>query len=280
MDSSLRHLLVHLDGAPGAEPRLLLARRLAAEHGAAVTAMFATVPAAMMIPYAPDLGGLAVDTLVNLDEQRRIAARQAFDKVLGQQPGVNVRWASISDLGAPLIFARQALFADLVVLGQHDPTHAGLGGAPPQFTETVVSRSGRAALVVPYAGDVPDRFDTVLVAWKDTPEAARAVAAAIPLLQRARRVHVLAWDWHAAEVEGGALDPVQYLRTHGIDSQWHDEGAEPHDVGEQILSRASDMGAQLLVMGASGHSRAREWVLGGATRTMLQSMTLPALMAH
>lgn len=280
MDSFIRHILVHLDGPRTAEARLALAHRLAAEHGASVTVLFASVSATMTIPYAPDLGGLAAETLVNLDEQRRLAARQAFDAVRGRHPGVAARWTSTAELGAPLVFARQALYADLVVLGQHDPSDTGLGSAPPQFVETVLSRSGRPAVVVPYTGDVSEHFETVLVAWKDTPEAARAVAAALPLLRRARRVHVLAWGWHPAEVEGGAMDPVQYLRAHGIESQWHDEGAEPHDIGEQMLSRASDLGAQLLVMGAYGHSRAREWVLGGATRTLLQSMTLPVLMSH
>ena len=122
---------------------------------------------------------------------------------------------------------------------------------------------------------------TVVIAWKPTREAARAVSAAVPLLQRARRVHVMAWGEDEEQVTGARLDLDGYLKLRGVEPVWHREGGEePADLGDLLLSRAFDLEADLLVMGCYGHSRAREWVLGGTSRTVLRSMTLPVLMAH
>jgi len=122
--------------------------------------------------------------------------------------------------------------------------------------------------------------ETVVIAWKPTREAARAVSAAVPLLQRARRVHVLSWNQEEDGIGGGRLDLDGYLKLRGIEPAWHREDREPDFLGELLLTRAFDLNADLLVMGCYGHSRAREWVLGGTSRTVLQSMTLPVLMAH
>jgi len=99
-------------------------------------------------------------------------------------------------------------------------------------------------------------------------------------MQRARKVHILAWGQEEGGVTGG-LDLDGYLKLRGIEPTWHREAAaEPGFLGELLLSRAFDLEADLLVMGCYGHSRAREWVLGGTSRTILRSMTLPVLMAH
>jgi nucleotide-binding universal stress UspA family protein len=100
------------------------------------------------------------------------------------------------------------------------------------------------------------------------------------MLQRARRVHVLSWSGAEEAVSGQRLDLDGYLKLHGVAATWHREAGEPELLGELLLSRAFDLEADLLVMGCYGHSRAREWVLGGTSRTVLQSMTLPVLMAH
>jgi nucleotide-binding universal stress UspA family protein len=177
--------------------------------------------------------------------------------------------------------AQQALFADLLVLGQRNPGDPLAASVPPDFAEAVVIASGRPAIVVPYVGSTDRIGETVAIAWKETREAARAVAAALPILQRARKAHVLCWSEEpVALVEGGRLDLRSYLRRHGVEVDWHHGGPEPEALGEVLLSRTFDLGADLLVMGCYGHSRAREWVLGGASRSVLNSMTLPVLMAH
>jgi nucleotide-binding universal stress UspA family protein len=185
----------------------------------------------------------------------------------------------VEDYPVTAAFSRQALYADMLVLGQHDPS-APSPGVPGDFPETVIAASGKPAIILPYTGAPPAVGETVVVAWKPTREAARAVSAAVPILQRARRVHVLSWTDEEESVGGARLNLDGYLKLRGVEPIWHLESAEPDAVGEMLLSRAFDLEADLMVMGCYGHSRTREWVLGGTSRTVLKSMTLPVLMAH
>jgi nucleotide-binding universal stress UspA family protein len=133
-------------------------------------------------------------------------------------------------------------------------------------------------LVVPFAGELAASPDTMLVAWKPTRECARALAAAIPFLQSARQVHLV--EAQADESQATSMRVRDYLYLHGI-PRVHEHARLSQDrAGEALLSLAADCDADLLVMGCYGHSRARELLLGGATRTVLDSMTLPVLMAH
>jgi nucleotide-binding universal stress UspA family protein len=121
----------------------------------------------------------------------------------------------------------------------------------------------------------------VLVAWKPSAQAARAVAAAVPLLRSAREVHLVSWGADDAPAcQGEALDIDGYLRRQGVSATSHRESAAGDDIGELMLSKAADVGADLLVMGCYAHSRVREVVMGGATRVVLQSMTVPVFASH
>lgn len=279
MKTAYRQLLVHLDSSQRSMSRLGLARRLAQEQGAEVAALYAVTPSLISLPVAPAVGPEMVTSMMEIDDERRRRARAAFD-LLMQEAGPKVSWGEIAEPPTIGAVAQQALYADLLVLGQHEP------GSPPvdlpvDFAESVMAVSGKPALLVPYA-DVPLMVGgTVVVAWKETREAALAVTAALPLLQRAEAVHVLTWGGEEPPAgEGARLDLRGYLKLHEVDVSWHSQGTEPEMLGELLLSRAFDLGADLLVMGCYGHSRAREWVLGGASRSVLQSMTLPVLMAH
>ncbi len=279
MTVALTQLLVHMDAGPLAARRLEAACRLAQPHGAAVTALYAVTSALTVLPFSPEGGGAVVAPLRDIDDERRQQARARFDQVAAATT-VRPAWADVRDDPMLPVFAQQALYADLMVLGQRDPAEPATSGVPPDFAEAVMAISGKPALVLPYAA-VPEHIgETVAIAWKPTREAARAVAAALPLLQRAARVHVVSWTAPDEAVTGAALDLRGYLARHGVQAEWHAQGAEPDSVGELLLSRAFDLGADLLVMGCYGHNRAREWVLGGASRTVLRSMTLPVLMAH
>lgn len=279
MKESLTQLLVHLDSSPGAAQRLEVARRIAQSQGAAVTALYAVTPALLVVPFAPEAGASVAASLREIDDERRAGARAALDRSLAT-PGVHAAWAEVQDYPIVPAFARQALFADLLVLGQNDPS-APSPGVPFDFPESVMAASGKPALVLPYEGLPPTVGETVVIAWKPTREAARAVSAAVPLLQRARRVHVLSWTSEEEAIGGARLDLDGYLKLRGIEPVWHREGdGEPDYLGELLLTRAFDLDADLLVMGCYGHGRAREWVLGGTSRTVLRSMTLPVLMAH
>jgi nucleotide-binding universal stress UspA family protein len=119
----------------------------------------------------------------------------------------------------------------------------------------------------------------VLVAWRPGRESARALRAALPLLQQASQVHLVTWmdDLDAAGASQQAV--TEHLRLHGIDAVQSQCGAQPHDAGAALLAQAASVGADLLVMGCYGHTPSQEMVLGGATRTVLHDADLPVLMA-
>ena len=280
MKQTITQLLVHLDATARSAGRLELACSIAKANGAAVTALYGVTPTLLELPYVPEAGPSVAAALAANDEQHRAAARAAFDRVRATLD-VPLAWAEVGDAPVLSAFSRQALYADLMVLGQHDPSDLAAAGVPGDFPETVIAMSGKPALVLPYARQPDAVGGTVAIAWKPTRESARAVSAAVPLMQRAHGVHVLSWPTEDDDIQGDRLDLDRYLRLRGIEPTWHREGGgEPRVLGELLLSRACDLGADLLVMGCYGHSRAREWVLGGTSRTVLQSMTLPVLMAH
>lgn len=280
MQASYRQILVHVDPTRAVPQRLAVARDIAGRNGASLAALYTATPSFVELPYAAEAGPSVAADLLQFDEERRQRTLKAFDEAM-KGPGPMASWSQTDEVPTVAAFAQQALYADLLVLGQDDRRDEAAAAVPPDFVASVLSISGRPAVVVPYIGPGRAIGDTVAIAWKPTPEAARAVSAAMPFLQRAARVHVFAWG--AAEqpaVGGTVLGLESYLRAHGVQATWHRGGPEPHALGELLLSRAFDVGADLLVMGCYGHSRAREWILGGATRTVLAGMTLPVLMAH
>jgi nucleotide-binding universal stress UspA family protein len=280
MKTSLRQILVHLDATASSLPRLSAARRIAQQQGAGLAALYAVTPSFVEMPYAAEAGPALAATLQQMDEERRAAVLKAFDAEM-TLPGPMATWTETSDLPTVGAVAQQALYADLLVLGQHDAADLASRCVPPDFVESVMIASGRPGLVLPSIGWARPIGENIAIAWKETPESARALQAAMPFLQRAGRVHVLSWSEEGAPRFGGkGLDLQGYLRVHGVEAVFHHGGPAPDELGEILLSRVFDLGADLLVMGCYGHGRAREWILGGVSRTLLSSMTLPVLMAH
>ncbi|MBI2770385.1 MAG: universal stress protein [Burkholderiales bacterium] len=279
MTSFIKQVLVHLDPTPAARQRLQVALRLAQQQGARLSALYATMPLFLAASAPPDAAA-AMAMLQEVDQEQRAATRNMFDEVV-RTCGMAATWSDTLDLSMFRNFVHQALYADLLVLGQPSAGHDLAASVPADFPEYVLLASGRPALVLPHIGCPESPGTIAAIAWKPTREAARAVAAALPLLQRASQVHVLCWG--AAEeamVTGEQLELGRYLELHGVHSTWHRDASEPEALGEILLSRISDLDVDLLVMGCYGHSRAREWMLGGASRTILASMTVPVLMAH
>jgi nucleotide-binding universal stress UspA family protein len=172
----------------------------------------------------------------------------------------------------------QARYSDLLVLGQPDVDSS----AAPDLAPYVTVNGGRPVLVVPNAGQASAACEQILVAWDGRTEAARAVTAALPLLKQAKRVTVALFnpdigpDGHGEEP---GADIALFLARHGVKVDVHCETTTT-DTGTALLSLATTVGADLLVMGCYGHSRLRELLVGGTTRTVLGKMTLPVLMAH
>jgi len=190
---------------------------------------------------------------------------------------------TVRDDGEPAsAVVAHALGADLVVIGQPDPDDPGYHEHR-ALVDTVLQKCPRPVLVVPCAGEFQPEFDTVLVAWDDSVEAAHATSAALPLIERARAVHLirLRHPGHesALPLQASVDRAATWLACHGSEVQGRVvTNALP--VGEALLSELADSGANLLVMGAWGHRRAVERLLGGATRTLVDSMTAPVLFAH
>lgn len=269
---AIASILLHLDAAPQSRDRLTLACRLAQRLDAGLLALYAAAPSGTsLMPLPMGGGGLTLQD-VQRDEERRAQARAWFEAVATGQPRLN--WSELHAT-APMaeVFARQALLHDLVVIGQHDPDSSDAAGVAPDFAEEVVIDSGRPALLVPFAGRYHDVGQRVLVSWKASREAARALSAALALLQPGAEVHVVSWGSDPSE-----LRPL--LQHHGIEAQFHAEGGDEGQVGELMLSRAADLGVDLIVMGCYGRSRTRERLLGGASRSVFGAMTVPVLMSH
>ncbi|HJV96401.1 MAG TPA: universal stress protein [Albitalea sp.] len=277
--NAIKSILLHLDATPGSATRLWVARELARQHEATVTALYAVTSSFAELPFALAADVPATQILQDIDADRLSRARAMFDKGTAKA-GAPVAWAELG--GAPVIpgFIEQALCADLLVLGQREPEGPMATDVPADFVESVLVGSGRPAFIVPYAGEIESIGGNALVAWNATRESAHALSAALPLLRDARQVEVVSWAEEAASPRGATLDVKRYLQLHGIKAAVHQHEAAPSEIGESLLSLASDFNSDFLVMGCYGHSRARELVLGGATRTVLRSMTLPVLMAH
>ncbi|HYL90743.1 MAG TPA: universal stress protein [Burkholderiales bacterium] len=277
---SYKTIVVHLDAAARRAERLEIACTLAAGFDAHLVGLFAL--ASLPVPFA--FGGNAGTVLASEQSWREKAAAEAqheFERVVARH-GVKAEWRDAPE-DAVAAVRLSARYADLVVVGQDDG-EASLREAriAERFAEEVVLTAGRPVLLVPYVGHFSTIGARVLVAWNAGQDAARALSDALPLLQRARSVEVVAFDPEPSATGHGprpGAGIALYLARHGVQAT----AAQQHasiDVGNQILSRAADSDADLIVMGAYGHSRARELVLGGATRTVLESMTVPVLMSH
>ena len=269
-------ILVHLDGGERCPVRIEIALRLARDFDAHLVGL-----------YARDLGALSpyLSTEPTIAKRLREAAAElaataqaAFGKAVAAAGTANAefRAATTDASGAVLLHAR---YADLVVLGQRDPEEES--AVTTGFVERVILAGGRPVMMVPRVGTFDAIGRRVLVAWNAGREAARAVTDTVPLLQRAASVQVITINPEApAHGDIPGADIALYLARHGVRVEVKIERAVDIDVGNMLLSRAADLGADLIVMGAYGHSRMREFVMGGASRTLLDTMTVPVLLSH
>jgi nucleotide-binding universal stress UspA family protein len=279
--NAIKSILMHLDDSPACAKRLRAANAIAESMDASVTALYAVLPAFMQYAMAYSAGAEVAPLMLAVEADRRARTRALFDATVGSGTAkrlARVEWAEC--VGEPAWgFASQALVAELLVLGQRLEASDSPAGVAPDFNESVLINSGKAALLIPSIYKAEPIGRVALVAWKPTREAASALSAALPFLQRAQQVHVAVWSEPGADATAGP-DVAAALRRHGVNATLHRDVASSRDVGELLLSRAADLGADLLVMGCYGHSRAREWALGGASRSVLDAMTVPVLMAH
>ena len=187
------------------------------------------------------------------------------------------RVISASLEGSAGIFSGLARTHDLSIIGQARPDQA----LPEELLiETTLFQSGRPVLIVPYIQQTGIKLDRVMVCWDGSRTAVRAIADAMPLLKKADAIEVITVEQRERRNELVGAEIAQHLARHGLQVELKPIVAKETDVANTILSHAADSSADLIIMGGYGHSRLREFVLGGATRGVLETMTVPTLMAH
>ena len=181
-------------------------------------------------------------------------------------------------LGLPELLARTARRFDLTILPQADPED---GRSAEVMVEATLLGSGRPILIVPYFWEGEVKFDRILVCWDGSHNAARAIADAMPFLKRAKQVEVVTVATDGSSDDGiPGLDIGHHLSRHGATIEIRNIIAHSQEVSVRIRSHAAQQSVDLIVMGGYGHSRLREFVLGGATREILESTVVPTMMSH
>jgi len=276
-----RDILVVIENAAVVPQRIAPAAALATRLGARLTGFFAS--GYPIIGSYGDVSGWSqlVDAYMEAQRREAAAAGAAFRQTLTQDK-LQGEWIfrEADETGSAI--AEAALY-DVILVGQPNPD-AGLSGAIGLRPEEIVLSCGRPVIVVPYAGTFPDIGRRVLVAWNGSREAARALYDAMFLMTQADGVTVIEIDPPAPGVAAPAASAAQVaaaLTRRGIAAKPETETTSGEiSVENLLLSRANDLDADLLVMGAYGHSRMREFVLGGVSRSIFRHMTLPVLMSH
>jgi nucleotide-binding universal stress UspA family protein len=283
-----KDILVHLDEGPRSHTRLKVALDLARRNTAHLTGLFAIdVPGSDLfygagMPYA-GAGGMSemMNTLRADAAARGETIGQEFREALRRE-GLEGEWRLVEGETVSLL-ALHARYADITILGQPNDDEPYKGPTSDAILVNVMLSSGRPILAVPYAGQFESVGERVLVAWNASREATRAINDAMPLLRGAKMVTVLAVNpRHGIEGHGEvpAADIALHLARHGVKAEAAHTIAKDISEGDALLSYAADLGVDLIVSGGYGHSRAREMVFGGVTRTLIQEMTVPMLLSH
>jgi nucleotide-binding universal stress UspA family protein len=273
-------LLLAIDDADLIVQRVTPAAAIAKRLEARLTGLYATG-----IPVTSAYGNIAgwqqiVDAYIEAQRAEATRAETAFRQELARHQLAGDWLYREVDMNRGIIDA--ARLHDLLILGQTDPA-ADSDRITALRPEDIVMACGRPVLLIPFAGEFAEVGRHPLVAWNGSREATRAMHDAMPLLQCAEAVTVIEIDAVSSEEAApglGAGDIAQYLARRGIDARSESEVSGDVSVEDLLLSRAADLGADLIVMGAYGRSRLSEAVLGGVSRSIFQQMTVPVLMAH
>jgi len=277
-------IVVHIDGGPDQDSRLRAAALLANDHGAHLVGSAATgiswldyalVAGSAGVPVPEsDFQGLRDAAHARLEAFRQDALRLGVSSLETRMVDDDTRYALLL----------QSRYADLVVLSQDRPDapERALPARVRHLPEFLALRGARPVLVVPPHYDKASIPGVAVVGWDGSMQAMRAIAAALPLLQRAENVKLALInpdqlsDLHGEEP---GADMALYLARHGVRVEVVCERTRSTD-GAALVALARDSGAGLMVTGAYGHSRYREWVLGGVTRELLERAPVPLLLAH
>jgi nucleotide-binding universal stress UspA family protein len=265
-------------------------RDAAAEFAISIAAAFQAHIAAIAFAYDPVIvpvlmGGASAAWVDTQRGNNLAAAKAAIDRFEAaakrQDLSAEHRLLEASVGGAANRFGAIARRFDLAVVGQTDPNRPGRISPDDLMIEAALFESGRPAVVVPYIQTGALKLDRILACWDGSRSAARAIADATPFLCRSKAVEIVTVaGGRDKKDEIAGADIAKHLARHDLAIEVKRLVAEDVDVANTILSYAADCAADFIVMGGYGHSRLRQFVLGGATRGILESMTVPVLMSH
>jgi nucleotide-binding universal stress UspA family protein len=277
--SLIKDILVNLSVGERAGPAGDFAVSIAAAFDAHVAGL-----AFLYDPIVPVSGaGYIPADVIEMQERENTTAAQAaivrFNKA-ATSAGVSSEALTLSASfsGAGDQFGRLARRFDLAVVGQAEPETSAV---EEMIAESALFESGRPVIIVPYIQQAPLKLDNVLACWDGSRAATRAIADALPLLRKAGRVELIIFANERGkqdEIEGA--DMGAHLARHGLKVEVNRTVSGDIDVADALLSHVADAGTDFIVMGGYGHSRLREFVLGGVTRSIFRSMTAPVLMSH
>lgn len=276
----IKTILVQAGESPGSAERIAFAARLANLHGAHLVGMAQT--GILRFMREATLPGVELGDLTPMFGELRSSAERCasqFDAI-ARQEAVASFGHCIDDEEPAMALAVHAMYADLVIVG-HAPGPTGAYGTGAGIPEYVAMNSPVPVLAVPDKRECAPGFQRVLLAWNASPEAARAARMALPLMAGAAEVEVAVFEEDSSSARSPEDDVALtgFFARHGVHAQVRRHRARG-EVGNALLVRAEDCKADLLVMGCYGHSRYREILLGGVSRTVLRRLPLPVLLAH
>lgn len=286
---ALKDLLVYVDQSDRAVERLRLAADLARRHRSRLTAIFVRElnQEQMHDQCVAELGLGSARAMDETNErirgsidERAALLRSTLEK-LGHEGGFEVEWRCLDGMSSILV-PQHARFADLCVLSQNGSAPVDATGY--SFSEQVLFVSGRPVVFVPARGSFDTLGRHLLVAWNSSRASTRAVNDALPLIERAEQVTVLAVNAADFARRYQALPPqqmVEHLRRHGatVAGIWLND-VPTASIADVVLAKAQKVGADLIVAGAFGHPKLWEKMMGGVTRDLLARMNLPILMSY
>ncbi len=257
------------------------------DYAISVAAAFEAHLSAIAFVYDPIVpvsgaGYIPADVIEMQERENTAASKAALDRFTAASTRAGITAepltlsASLAGVGDQ--FSHLARRFDLAIVGQAEPERSAVEEV---IAEATLFQSGRPVIIVPYIQKDPLKLDRVMVCWDGSRSAVRAIADSMPLLERAGRVEVvIVANERGKQQEIEGVDMGRHLARHGLNVEVHRITRGDLDVADALLSHAADADVDFIVMGGYGHSRLREFVLGGVTRSILRSMVVPVLMSH
>jgi nucleotide-binding universal stress UspA family protein len=271
----MKSILLHVHGDDGQAGRVAAAIAIAQATSGRIQCLQVT-PVSSYVIAEPFGGMFVVSSLYEALAKQNAAAREGVEAQL-KGSGVPVDWTDFDGGVAQSIVSRSRL-CDLIVLSQAD-YERGNGMHPIPIVADVALGARTPVLAIPVAAAQPIRVNgTAMIAWNGSPEAATALRAALPLLRLAGGIVVVTVDGEG--VSYPALTAIDYLTLHGLTAKHRNAASNGDGIGTALVDTAKELDAAYVVMGAYGHSRFREALLGGVTRSMLAHCPVPLLLAH